>query len=79
MCEVPISFATATLGGIVEVPTITGTAKLKIPEGTQTGTVLRLKGKGIPSLRGGRRGDQHIKVFVEIPQKLSKAQKGKTH
>ena len=77
MCEVPISFATATLGGIVEVPTITGKAKLKIPEGTQTGTILRLRGKGIPSLRGGRRGDQHIKIFVEIPQKLSKIQKEK--
>jgi molecular chaperone DnaJ len=77
MCEVPISFATVTLGGIVEVPTITGKAKLKIPEGTQTGTILRLRGKGIPSLRGGKRGDQHIKVFVEIPQKLSKHQKEK--
>lgn len=77
MCEVPISFTTAALGGIIEVPTISGKAKLKIPEGTQTGTILRLRGKGIPSLRGGRRGDQHIKIFVEVPQKLSKVQKEK--
>ena len=77
MCEIPISFSTATLGGIIEVPTISGKAKLKIPEGTQNGTVLRIRGKGIPSLRGGRRGDQHIKIFVEIPQKLTKLQKEK--
>ena len=77
MCEVPISFATAALGGIIEVPTISGKTKLKIPEGTLNGTVLRMRGKGIPSLRGGRRGDQHIKIYVEIPQKLTKEQKGK--
>ncbi|HJO92379.1 MAG TPA: molecular chaperone DnaJ [Victivallales bacterium] len=77
MCEVPIEFTTAALGGIIEVPTISGKAKLKIPEGTQSGTVLRMRGKGIPSLRGGRRGDQHIKIFVEVPQKLTKSQKEK--
>ena len=77
MCEVPISFATAALGGIIEVPTISGKTKLKIPEGTLNGTVLRMRGKGIPSLRGGRRGDQHIKIYVEIPQKLTKEQKVK--
>lgn len=77
MCEVPISFGIAALGGIVEVPTISGKAKLKIPEGTQNGTILRMKGKGIPSLRGGKRGDQHIKIFVEIPQKLTKTLKEK--
>ena len=77
MCEVPISFATAALGGIIEVPTISGKAKLKIPEGTSNGTVLRMRGKGIPSLRGGKRGDQHIKIYVEIPQKLTKPQKEK--
>ena len=77
MCEVPISFATATLGGVIEVPTISGKTKLKIPEGTSNGTVLRMRGKGIPSLRGGRRGDQHIKIYVEIPQKLNSSQKEK--
>lgn len=76
ICEMPIDFPTATLGGVVEVPTITGKAQLRIPEGTQTGTVLRLREKGIPSLRrGGARGDQHIRVFVEVPSKLSRRQK----
>ena len=77
MCEIPISFTTAALGGIIEVPTISGKAKMRVPEGTQNGTVLRLRNKGIPSLRGGKRGDQHIKIFVEIPQKLSKSEKEK--
>ena len=77
MCEVPIDFATAALGGIVEVPTVSGKTKLKIPEGTQSGTILRIREKGIPSLHGGRRGDQHIKIFVEVPAKLSKFQREK--
>ncbi|MDD3117856.1 MAG: molecular chaperone DnaJ [Victivallales bacterium] len=75
LCEVPIDFVTAALGGIIEVPTISGTAKMKIPEGTQNGTILRLKGKGIPALRGGSRGDQHVKIFVEVPRNLNREQK----
>ncbi len=75
LCEVPIDFPTAALGGIVEVPTITGRAKLKIPEGTQNGTILRLKGKGLPSLKGGHRGDQHIRIFIEVPKNLSRNQR----
>ncbi|HBM16561.1 MAG TPA: molecular chaperone DnaJ [Lentisphaeria bacterium] len=77
MCDIPIDFVTAALGGTVDVPTITGQAKMRIPEGTQTGTILRLKEKGVPSLHGGKRGDQHIKVFVEVPQNLTKQQKDK--
>lgn len=77
MCEIPIDFVTAALGGVVDVPTISGQAKMKIPEGTQTGTLLRLKEKGVPSLHGGKRGDQHIKIFVEVPQNLTKLQKDK--
>ena len=77
MCEVPIDFCTAALGGIVEVPTVSGKTKLKIPEGTQSGTLLRIREKGVPSLHGGRRGDQHIKIFVEVPEKLSKVQREK--
>lgn len=77
LCEVPVDFVTAAVGGIIEVPTITGKTKLKIPEGTQTGTLLRIKEKGVPSLRGGRRGDQHIKIFVEVPQRLTRQQKEK--
>ena len=75
LCEVPIDFVTAALGGVIEVPTISGKAKMRIPEGTQSGTVLRLKGKGVPSLRGGYRGDQHVRIFVEVPTALSKDQK----
>jgi len=75
LCEMPIDFVTAALGGVVEVPTITGKAQLRIPEGTQSGTVLRLREKGIPSLRGGPRGDQHIRIVVEVPTRLSKRQK----
>ena len=75
ICELPISYATAALGGVVEVPTISGKAKMKIPAGTQNATILRLKGKGVPALRGGSRGNMHVKIFVEVPLKLSKEQK----
>ena len=75
VCEVPIDITTATIGGIVEVPTVSGAAKLKIHEGTQNGTILRLRGKGIPALRGGHRGDQHVRITVEVPQNLNKKQK----
>ena len=73
--EMPITYATAALGGVVEVPTITGKAKMKIPAGTQNSTILRLKGKGVPALRGGSRGNMHVKIFVEVPTHLSKEQK----
>jgi molecular chaperone DnaJ len=75
LCEVPISFAQAALGTTIEVPTLEGAAKLKIPGGTQTGKVFRLKGKGIPALQGGGRGDQHVRVFVETPTHLTKEQR----
>ncbi len=75
MCEVPIDFATATIGGTVEVPTVAGKETLKIPSGTQHGTVFRMRGKGMPSLRGHGRGDQHVRVAIEIPTKLSSKQK----
>ena len=77
LVEVPIDFVTAALGGDLEVPTISGAATLKIPPGTQTGTVFRLRGKGVPSLRGQGRGDQHVRVTVEVPQKLSRKQQDK--
>lgn len=75
ICEVPIDFPTAAMGGVIEVPTVTGKAKMKIPVGTQNGTILRLRGKGVPSLRGGGRGDQHVRIFVEVPERLSDEQK----
>ena len=76
-CEVPIPMTTAALGATVKVPTLTGAAELTIPAGTQTGTIFRMRGKGIPSLRGGGRGDLHIRIKVEIPTKLDAAQREK--
>jgi molecular chaperone DnaJ len=75
ICEMPIPYSVAALGGVVEVPTISGKAKMKIPPGTQSATILRLKGKGAPALRGGARGSMHVKVFVEVPNHLSREQR----
>ncbi|MDL2274010.1 molecular chaperone DnaJ [Oscillospiraceae bacterium OttesenSCG-928-G22] len=74
-CEVPITFIQASLGAEIEVPTLDGKVRYDIPEGTQTGTTFRLKGKGIPKLRGGSRGDQYVRVFVEVPKSLTQKQK----
>jgi molecular chaperone DnaJ len=73
--EVPISFPQASLGTEVEVPTLEGKVKLRIPPGTQSGKVLRLKGKGIVDLHGYGRGDQLIKVLVETPRNLTARQR----
>jgi molecular chaperone DnaJ len=75
ICEMPISFTQAALGTTLDVPTLDGTSKLKIPAGTQSGKVFRIKGKGITSLQGGGRGDQHVRVYVEVPTRLSKEQR----
>jgi molecular chaperone DnaJ len=74
-CEIPIKFTLASLGGNIEVPTLFGKASLKIPAATQSGTTFRLRGKGMPSLRGGHQGDQLIRVHVEVPQALTSEQK----
>jgi molecular chaperone DnaJ len=74
-CEIPIKFTLATLGGSIEVPTLSGKASLKIPAGTQSGTKFRLREKGMPSLRGGRHGDELIRVHVEVPSSLSAEQR----
>jgi len=74
LCEIPITFVQAALGSEIEVPTLDGKVKYTIPEGTQTGTVFRLKGKGIPYLRGNGRGDQYVKVNIEVPVKLNEKQ-----
>lgn len=76
-CEMPIKFTLATLGGTVHVPTMEGKASLKIPAGTQSGTTFRLKGRGMPQLRGGVSGDQLIRVHVEVPTSLTGDQKRK--
>ena len=73
--EMPISFVQAALGAEVEVPTLDGKVKYNIPEGTQTGTTFRLRGKGIPRLNVGVRGDQFVTVHIETPKNLSKEQK----
>ncbi len=73
--DLGLSIAQATLGDEVEVPTVDGGVKLKIPEGTQTGTSFRLRGKGVPRLRQSGRGDQFVKVTIETPTKLSAEQK----
>ena len=73
--EMPITFAQATLGDKIQVPTLDGKVEYEIPEGTQTGTVFRLKGKGITKLRSNVRGDQYVKVTVEIPKNLNDKQK----
>ena len=75
LCEVPINIVQATLGADIKVPTLDGQVTMKVPEGTQPGKVLRLKGKGIPSLRGGSRGDQLVRIKVVVPTKLSDKQK----
>lgn len=75
LCEVPISFLQATLGAELEIPTIDGRVKYDLPEGTQSGTTFRLKGKGIPSLHGRGRGDQYVTVYIETPKNLTRAQK----
>lgn len=74
VCRVPVSFVQAALGATVEVPTLKDSEKIKIPKGTQTGQIFRLRGKGIPHLQGYGRGDQIIEVFVEIPRDLTKKQ-----
>jgi molecular chaperone DnaJ len=75
LCEVPISFVEAALGAGIDVPTLEGRVKVKIPPGTQSGKVLRLKGKGIPDLNGYGRGDQHVRVVVETPTNLTREQR----
>ena len=71
ICEVPISFAQATLGTTIDVPTLSGRAKVKVPPGTQSGKTLRLRGKGLPHVGTTASGDQHIKLRVETPTKLN--------
>ncbi len=76
-CEIPIKFTLAALGGTIEVPTLQGKGSLKIPTGTQSGTVFRLRGTGVPNLRGGGRGDQMVRVNIEVPKKLNSDQRKK--
>ena len=75
LCEAPITFTQAVLGAELEIPTIDGKVKYELPEGTQSGTTFRLKGKGIPELNGRGRGDQYVTVYIETPRNLNREQK----
>ncbi len=75
VCQVPISFAQAALGGELDVPTLRGKGKLDIPHGSQHGEVFKIKGEGLPDLRNGRKGDQLVQVLIEVPKKLTEKQK----
>ncbi len=77
LCEVPISFVDAALGSEIEVPTLADKAIIRIPPGTQTGTVFRLRGKGVRNVQGHGVGDVHVRVVVEVPTRLNAAQKQK--
>jgi molecular chaperone DnaJ len=76
-CEIPIKFVTAAIGGEVRVPTLEGQGSLKIPAGTQGGALFKLRGKGMPSLNSGVRGDLLVRVLVEVPTKLNAEQRRK--
>ncbi|MCP4639469.1 MAG: molecular chaperone DnaJ [bacterium] len=75
VCEAPVTFSEAVLGGKVRVPTLSGQVDLRVPPGTQSGQTLRLRGQGLPSLRGGRKGDQLVRVEVEVPKHLNAEQR----
>jgi molecular chaperone DnaJ len=77
LCEVPVAFIQAALGAEIEVPTLNGKASLKVPAGTQPGTMFRLKGKGVKNIQGYGHGDLHVRINVEVPTHLSAAQKSK--
>ncbi len=77
LCEVPVSFVQATLGAEVSVPTLNGTAHIKVPAGTQSGTLFRVKGKGVKNVQGYGWGDLHVRVTVEVPTHLNAAQQDK--
>jgi molecular chaperone DnaJ len=74
VCRVPITFAQATLGAEVEVPTLAGPEKLAVPQGTETGHVFRLRGRGMPSPQGRARGDELVQVYIETPKQLTARQ-----
>jgi molecular chaperone DnaJ len=74
-CEVPVGFATAVFGGEIEVPTLEGKVKMKIPPGTQAGRVFRLRNKGIAHLHDRSRGDQLVRVQIDVPTDLTAEQR----
>jgi molecular chaperone DnaJ len=77
LCDIPITITQAALGAEIEAPTLAGASKIRVPAGSQNGTRFRLKGKGVKDVQGHGIGDLYVKVHVEIPTKLSNAQKEK--
>ena len=77
LCEVPVSFVQAALGAEIDVPTLDGKMSVRVPPGTQPGTMFRLKGKGVKNIQGYGHGDLHVRVTVEVPSQLTSAQKVK--
>ena len=77
LCEVPVSFVQASLGAEIDVPTLAGKAPLKVPAGTQPGTIFRLKGKGVKNIQGYGHGDLHVRINVEVPTHMTSAQRTK--
>ena len=77
ICEVPVNFVHAALGAEIEVPTLSGKATIRIPAGTQPGTIFRLRGKGVKNVKGYGWGDLHVRVLVEVPTRLNSEQKEK--
>jgi molecular chaperone DnaJ len=73
-CEVPLSFAQAAMGAEIDVPTLTGKASLKVPRGTPSGALLRLRGQGVTGVNGRGRGDQVVRILVQVPAKLTRRQ-----
>jgi len=73
--EVPVTYPEATLGATIEIPTPEGPVNLKVPAGTESGKLLRVKGRGAPKLKGGGKGDLLARVKVTVPHKLTKAEK----
>jgi molecular chaperone DnaJ len=75
LVEVPVLFTQAALGAEIDVPTLEGRVKLKIPDGTQSGKTFRLRGKGVPSVNSSARGDLHVRIFVEVPSRMNAKQR----
>jgi molecular chaperone DnaJ len=75
ICDIPISYTQAALGAHIEVPTISGMGKLKIPGGTQSGQAFRMKNQGVPNVKGYGRGDEIVRVHIDTPKKLTKEQR----
>ncbi|MDD2941693.1 MAG: molecular chaperone DnaJ [bacterium] len=75
VCDVPVTYSQSVLGAEISVPTLEGDVTMKVPSGTPSGKIFRLKGKGMPDLRSGRKGDQHVRTYVSVPTSISNEQR----